>query len=690
MFTTFQQSGFGQFGQTPRGGGGGAVAVPATLILLAGQSNAAGRPTNLSAVQTIGKSTIPATVPVGSAVGYDAIYASTVTWAKIWNAPDLDIGAAGAIGSGAGQFVARYNLPGTAFVNFSAAKDPKDNASDILWGPELAYLWQRWQRDTSKTLYIHKCAIGGTALYDDGGVNWNTAAVATPTRSIALAAVNRTNAALAAMKVADPTITTITVEMLWVQGEADASNNAAPVSYAANFAALLAYMRSALVAPSGTTVSLKLAGAGRVNTTAAALLTTTGRSSLEVVKAAIMATAAAEGAQVTDFDGYTQQADALHYVNAAYIQMGIHMETRAKSLGSYTQANFAVASPSYSFMANRPADNTLFAMKTPSNTPVLGGIASFSATNLPPGCALGVAGFVQVVTPASLVPGTYTPTIRRSNGDGTPGTNAVTPTITIVAENTATLDGRAFVLDPANAGTITSTGGAVSAVSNADSIAASGITSFTQATATRQPGIGTFPGKAKNGLVSDTVTPAASTTLDVMTTGPAGSLIFTDNVLDAIIGCVCRPITGGSGTLAAVAGIINLASGGGALFSLGIVYNFTTSKFGVSWINRGGGATTFYSTAASAVDATHIVIVRQVGARVFISVNGTEQEATLNVGTVPRDAVLLASETGGGLSIFGRNTLAAGTFTGWLGLTEWGISASATQYTNLAARLAAW
>lgn len=675
-----------------------APTVSGTLIVFSGQSNMAGRPLSGGITQIVGKTTLPTTVPAGSANGYSTIYASTVSWAKIWNARDLDIGAAydnPSIGNGKGQFVSatRYDDTGSAFVDFSAAEDPLNNTGDICWGPEISYLWHRYQRDTSKTLYVHKCAIGGTTLYDDGAPCWNAGVVGTPTRSIARTWVRRTNAALAAMKVDDPTLTAITVELVWAQGEGDVLNSAAPLAYAQNFADLMAYWRSALVAPSGTAVSLELASIARVNSPVGAL-TTTGRSALDVVKAGIMAAAAAEGAQVISMDGYTLQGDGIHYTNASYVQMGIDMEIAARNLASYTQATFAITNPSYTFMAERPVNAGIFIMKDPSNSPVLSGVPSYSASGLPPGCVINPAGIVLIETPALFVPGTYTPTIRRSNGDGTLGVNPVSPTITVVSENTNTLQDRIFVLDPSNAGTITSSGSSVSAITNADSVAPSGVGAFVQSATNFRPGLGAFPGKSKNGIVSDTTTGTGSTSLDCMTSPSIGTgaspSILTDNVLDAIVGVVVHPLSGGTST-GGVAGIINEASGGSALFSLGIYYDSTNQRFGVEWVNRSGAASRQTHSVTAAINTTHIVIARQIGANVFISVNGVEQSPTLNLGTVPRDAVLTSSETGGRLAIFGRNTAGnAARFAGWMGLCEWGVSASAAQYTNLAARLAAW
>lgn len=670
-----------------------ALPSSATLLMFAGQSNMAGRQFDVDNVTLLkGKATIPATVPSGSAVGYDQIFAPAVSWAKIWNAPDLDT---------AGSFPTAALVSGTAFVNFDAARDPASGSTDIHWGPELAFLWQRYQRDTSRPLYVHKCVKGGTSVTNAAAdINWSASITGDATKSLALAAARRTNAALAAMKAADPALTTITIELVWCQGEGDASAGGDPLNYYTNLTALFAYWRSALAPPSGTSVTIDVAALARIDTAVAASVQPNGRSGLEVVKSAIMQVGSDEAAQVVSLNSYTKHTDNIHYNRAAYITMGTDLETAAKGLAARTPPTFAVSSPALTLFANRPVDSCVFPMRPPNNTPVMGDpttivsnvavdAVSYNGTGLPPGTVLDrTTGFLLVTAPSALVPGTYTPTIRRTNGDGTQGV-AVTPTINIVADNSDTLQGRAFVLDPANAASITLVTGTVFSVANSDPTP-SGVSNLVGPAASRRPGIGTFPGKSKNGFVSDTTTGTGSTALDVLTTGATNALVYTENVLDAILGCVCRPITGGAGTQQTVIGIQNAATGGSALPVLSIIYNYTTQTFGIQYLQKGNGLQSLYYPSSSAVDNTHIVIARQIGIRLFLSVNGTEVEFTgLNLGTVPRDFVQLPSDTGG-LCVFGRNPAVAGQFTGWIGRAEWGVSASAAQYAAFAARLAAW
>jgi hypothetical protein len=656
-----------------RRAGGGAPVVAAELIVSLGQSNSAG-------TYTAGhsKAILPAVSPGLDPTGptYAARLGAAVSGIKILNAPDVNRAASAATARG---------QAGSAFVNFDACRDSSGAAIDCGFGPELGFAVQRQIR-SGQTVYMLRCSQGSTALGTSTTTNWNAAtALSDAGNSLAKAARDRINVALAQMAAAG--INSVKVIILWAQGEHDllpAAGQAGADAYQSNITALDAYL-GGMTVPSGVTVT-RAWRIARTSMLAGVSRGVDGRSLTATVGANQLRFAAAVGGRVVDTNTLTLEADNIHYTPAAQIALGEALEAADADVAAYVLPTGLPASATASAMANRPVGAILWRMPPPSNTPAVGPGAeantnaayAYSATGLPPGCILDTAtGWIEVQTPASLVTGSYSPVVRHLIGNGNAGVD-VPVAITVTADNAATLDRRAFVLDPGSVPL-----GAVASIANADA-SPSGIGALAQATGARQPSSIAFPGTIKNGLSFN-----AATSLGV--TGLTGFLpVGLDS--DFLIGAVVRPATGGSGTAQTVLGLLSSMTNGASVDYLSVSYDYTNTKFGVGFAGQGSTRATLFPAANGlhALNATYRVVIQKRGKTVSLRVNGADVAlAPYSGNNWPNDALVLASSAA--LVIGGRRNDGNLTpFTGTIGLVEMGRSASPAQLAALEARLAAW
>jgi hypothetical protein len=193
-------------GASDSGSGGG---NPVDLYVLAGQSNMVGR-VSLKSSAAIGQGLIPSP--------YKEALQAPVDWALQWNSGS-DIPA---------DTDAAAKRFGFKFIPFRAGYDPS-NGRPGRWGPEVAFLYRRYQADP-RPIYFVKYAIGGTAMfYSPTKVNWNVRAVGNFSLLSALQErVSRATDALLAKG-----FTQVNVRLLWGQGESDSGSMGQ--SYSQNF-----------------------------------------------------------------------------------------------------------------------------------------------------------------------------------------------------------------------------------------------------------------------------------------------------------------------------------------------------------------------------------------------------------------------------------------------------------------------
>lgn len=203
-----------------------AGAGPVDLYVFAGQSNMRGHVSTLSR-EAFGPALIPSP--------YREIYAGPVDWARQWNSgqqiPATMDATSGALGG--------------KFVPFRAGYDPR-NAKAGPWGPEVAYLYNRYVNDP-RPIHFVKYAIGGTTVYlTPTKISWNAAAPGL--FSLADALSTRVQRATDALLLEG--YDSVNIHLVWAQGESDGGSMG--LTYRQNFAGFYAYFTNRVARPNVT------------------------------------------------------------------------------------------------------------------------------------------------------------------------------------------------------------------------------------------------------------------------------------------------------------------------------------------------------------------------------------------------------------------------------------------------------
>lgn len=270
--------------------GGKVSATGVDLYVFAGQSNMLGAVSSVSTEAT-GPSLIPSP--------YKEHFQAPVTWAKQWNSASVRPEAA--------TDEAR-NRFGTTFLPYHAGFSAHDGRP-ARWGPEVAFLWNRYQA-TGTPIHFLKYAIGGTQLYPDPAKDtWNAGAMGDNALLPALEErIRRATAALLAQG-----FTSVTVRLHWAQGESDAGSFGR--TYDDNFTAMIDELQANLSAPN-VIVALES-------------MTLVANASTRNAQANINVAATREKSQVVNVRDYPLsliREDNLHLNPAGQIRHGTEME----------------------------------------------------------------------------------------------------------------------------------------------------------------------------------------------------------------------------------------------------------------------------------------------------------------------------------------------------------------------------
>lgn len=187
----------------------------------------------------------------------------------------------------------------------------------VYWGPELEFARQYRAENPTKTCYIVKYAVGGTALSNtfEGELDWaptSTGELLDRTTAYVTAAL----AAVADLSVPDPSV------ILWMQGESDGFNSTVANAYGTNLTAFLAAARSAW-APGAKFVIGRISLSDQIGEP-------------EIVRAKQAEVVTADGnAVLIDTDALVfNPLDGIHYDTAGLITLGNDMYDAY--LGNYT------------------------------------------------------------------------------------------------------------------------------------------------------------------------------------------------------------------------------------------------------------------------------------------------------------------------------------------------------------------
>jgi hypothetical protein len=347
------------------------------LYVFAGQSNMKGHVATLSSAAS-GPGLIP--------TPYQEYYQDSVAWAQQWNANSVRPKAA---------TDETLNSFGNKFVDYRAGYNPNNGRVDT-WGPEVAFLYNRYQA-TQNTVYFVKYAIGGTSVgYKPTSATWSVQA--TGDNSLLNALVERVKRPTQALL--DRGYSHVNIRLLWAQGESDVS--AFGPAYLQNFSDTYAYLDSML---STTTVSVHLDS-----------MTLVANKPSNYARANINMAASKFDSQVVNEYSYPLSlfiSDKIHLGPLGQIRHGEEMEFNTRTLPRTMVDNTAtdITNATYKLPLN-PINLSVIVYKIPSV--VADGSTGYEILGDTTGLSMdAVKGMLRTVDVTQLVPGTRNITIRQ-------------------------------------------------------------------------------------------------------------------------------------------------------------------------------------------------------------------------------------------------------------------------------------